>query len=406
MNIYYHTLSNGIRVVHKEKNSDVSFCGIMIATGSKDEKEDEHGITHLIEHTLFKGTKKRKAYHILSYMENVGGEINAYTTKEETCIHTSFYNNYYERSLELLSDILYNSIFPEIEIEKEKKVIIDEINSYRDTPIELIYDDFEEKVFAGNPIGRNVLGSEESLKNITRGKILSFIKRNYPTDQTIISSVGNIKFDKLVKLVEKYFGKVPPKKYIDSKIVDINYKPFQLSIKKNTHQSHCIIGNVAYDVKHPDRFAMLLLNNIIGGPGMNSRLNVLLREKNAFAYNIDSNYTAYNNTGIFTVYFGTDSKNLERSIKLIVREFEKFQEKPLTNLQLNKAKRQLIGQIAIASENSEHSMLTMAKSCLVYNKVFTINEIKSFIESVTPEQICRIASEVLNVNKLSYLIYK
>lgn len=405
MNVFYYVLPNGIRVVHKQKDSDVSFCGVMIGTGSKDENDDEHGITHLIEHTLFKGTKKRKAYHILSYMENIGGEINAYTTKEETCIHTSFYNNYYERSLELLSDILYNSTFPEIEIEKEKRVIIDEINSYRDTPMEIIYDEFEEKIFINNPIGRSVLGSEESLKNITREKILKFIERNYPTNKTVISSVGNIKFEKLIKLVEKYFGNIPPKNVINSKSKDIDYQPFNVVKKKNTHQSHCIIGNIAYDVKHPDRYAMLLLNNIIGGPGMNSRLNVLLREKNAFAYNIDSNYTAYTDTGIFTVYFGTDAKNIDRSIKLIKKEFEKFQEKPLTNFQLNKAKRQLIGQIAISSENSEHLMLTMAKSCLIYDKVFSMEEIKTLIENITPDQICRIANEVLNENKLSYLIY-
>lgn len=405
MSVFYYVLPNGIKIVHKQKDSEVSFCGVMIGTGSKDENDDEHGITHLIEHTLFKGTKKRKAYHILSYMENIGGEINAYTTKEETCIHTSFYNNYYERSLELLSDILYNSTFPEVEIEKEKRVIIDEINSYRDTPMEIIYDEFEEKIFINNPIGRSVLGSEESLKNITREKIFKFIERNYPTDKTVISSVGNIKFEKLIKLVEKYFGNIPPKKTINSKPIIIDYKPFNLVKKKNTHQSHCIIGNIAYDVKHPDRYAMLLLNNILGGPGMNSRLNVLLREKNAFAYNIDSNYTAYTDTGIFTVYFGTDAKNIDRSIKLIKKEFEKFQEKPLTNFQLNKAKRQLIGQIAISSENSEHLMLTMAKSCLIYDKVFSMDEIKALIEKITPDQICRIANDVLNENKLSYLIY-
>jgi len=405
MNIFHYTLSNGIRIVHKEKNSDVSFCGIMVGTGSKNEKEDEHGITHLIEHTLFKGTKKRKTYHILSYMENIGGEINAYTTKEETCIHTSFYNNYYERALELLSDILYNSTFPEIEIEKEKRVIIDEINSYKDTPMEIIYDEFEEKVFLNNPIGRSVLGSEESLKNITREKIFEFIQKNYPTDQTVISSVGNIKFEKLVKLVEKYFGNIPIKKQINSNAINLNYSPFFLRVKKNTHQAHCIIGNIAYDVRHPDRYAMLLLNNIIGGPGMNSKLNILLREKNAFAYNIDSNYTAYTEAGIFTVYFGTDSKNIEKSIKLIKKEFEKFQDKPLTNFQLNRAKRQLIGQIAIASENSEHLMLTMAKSCLIYNKVFTLDEIKNLINSITSDQICRIAHEVLNNDKMSCLIY-
>lgn len=401
-----HTLSNGIRLIHRPVNANVAHCGIILNTGSRDEQEDEWGIAHFIEHVVFKGTTKRKAYHILSRMEDVGGELNAYTTKEETCIYTTFLDKDYKRALELISDITFNSVFPEKELEKEKEVILDEINSYKDSPSELIFDDFEELLFKKDPIGRNILGTPKHIKAFKRDDILKFISNNYHTDQMVISSVGNIPFKKLVKMVEKYFGEIPENIRTEKRQKPNFYKPRTQTLIKNTYQRHCVLGNVAYDLNDDKRIPLSLLTNILGGPGMNSRLNLSLREKHGLAYNIESNYTPYVDTGVFSIYFGTDKGYLDKCLSLIDKEMNLLCTKKLGVGQLKRAKNQMIGQIAISSENNENLMLNVGKSYLLYNRVDSLEEIYQKVESITDEQLIEVANEILDKDRLTTLMYK
>ena len=401
-----HTLENGIRLIHKPVDSPVAHMGILINTGSRDEEPEEHGLAHFIEHSVFKGTQKRKAFHILSRIEDVGGELNAYTTKEETTLFSTFLTEFYERTAELLSDILFNSIYPEKEINREKEVIFEEINSYKDSPSELIFDEFEELVFDGHPIARNILGTRANLARFDRQSILRFIEKNYHTDQMVISSVGNIKFDKLIKLAENYFGQAPTSKRNDRRQQFRDYVPATRLEEKDTFQSHCIIGNIAFDIMHPQRLTMVLLNNIIGGQAMNSRLNMALRERKGMAYNIESGYSAYSDTGIFNVYFGTEKENLEKATDLVLKEFKLLREKKLGVLQLSKALKQLIGQIAISTENREDLMLTIGKSYLFFNRVESMQTIFNKIEAITPSDLLEAANEVLAPDQLSRLIYR
>jgi predicted Zn-dependent peptidase len=401
-----HTLHNGIRLVHKPTDSTVSHLGILINTGSRDEAPGEHGLAHFIEHSIFKGTGKRKAFHILSRIEDMGGELNAYTTKEETTLFSTFLSEFYDRTAELLSDILFNSIYPEKELNREKEVILEEINSYKDSPSELIFDEFEELVYDGHPIARNILGSRNNLFRLNRQAILRFIENNYHTDQMVISSVGKIDFPRLVKLVEKYFGKAESKLRQNGRQRFENYIPGIQILEKDTFQSHCILGNIAYDIMHPKRITMVLLNNIIGGQAMNSRLNMALRERKGMAYNIESGYTAYSDTGIFNVYFGTDRENLRKATELVLKEFKLLREKKLGAVQRSKAQKQLIGQIAISTENHEDLMLTIGKSYLFFNKVESIQTIFKKIEAITSSDLLEAANDVLNENQLSRLVYR
>lgn len=401
-----YTLENGIRIIHLQSKSAVGHCGLIINAGSRDEEDHEHGMAHFIEHAIFKGTKKRKAYHILSRLEDVGGEINAYTTKEETTIHTSFLKNDYERAMELISDITFNSVFPGKEITREKEVIIEEINSYKDDPAELIFDEFEELIFKNQPLGNNILGSPKDLRRFTKKDIESFISKNYHTNEMVFCSVGDISFTKLKKLANKYFGQIEPNLRTNKRTQIDSYITETKTIKKNTHQTHCIIGNIAYNAHDKKKIAMILLDNMLGGPGLNSRLSLLLREKHGYAYHVESNYSAYSDTGIFSVYFGADKENFNKCIKLVKKEFESLRTKKLGIVQLKKAKRQLFGQIAISSENNASLMLAIGKSFLLFNKVDDLEQIKTKIEAVTVDDIQEIADEVLDINKMSMLIYQ
>jgi len=401
-----HTLSNGIRLIHHPVNANVAHCGIILNTGSRDEKEEEWGIAHYIEHVVFKGTTKRKAYHILSRMEDVGGELNAYTTKEETCVYTTFLDKDYKRALELIGDITFNSVFPEKELEKEKEVILDEINSYKDSPSELIFDDFEELIFKGDPIGRNILGTPKHIKAFKRDDILKFIKNNYHTDQMVISSVGNIQFSKLVKMVEKFFGHIPASTRTSERKKPNSYKPRTQTLIKKTYQRHCVMGNIAYDLNDERRIPLSLLTNVLGGPGMNSRLNLSLRERHGLAYNIESNYTPYVDTGVFSIYFGTDKGYLDKCLSLINKEMDLLCNKKLGTGQLKRAKNQMIGQIAISSENNENLMLSIGKSFLLYNRIDSLEELYQKIENITATQLLEVANEILNKDRLTTLMYK
>ncbi|MCK5730231.1 MAG: insulinase family protein [Draconibacterium sp.] len=405
MNFLTYKLKNGIRIIHKNTESPVAHLGVLINTGSRDEKKGEHGLAHFIEHSVFKGTKKRRAFHILSRIEGVGGELNAYTTKEETVLYSTFLSEYYERAAELLSDILLNSVYPEKEIEREKEVIFEEINSYKDSPSELIFDEFEELAYDGHSIARNILGTRKNIRKFNRDSIHKFIENNYHTDQIVISSVGNYDFNELVNLLNIYFGETPEKLRKPSRKIFNNYIPENRSIEKNTFQAHCIIGNIAFDIQHKKRIVMVLLNNILGGAAMNSRLNLALRERRGMAYNVESNYTAYSDTGLFNVYFGTDKENLDKAVALVQKEFKLLRDKKLGAIQLSKAKKQLIGQIAISTESHEDLMLAIGKSYLLFNKVDPLRVVYNKIEAITTEDLLEVANLTLNEKQMSKLVY-
>jgi len=405
MDYQSYKFENDIRIVHIETTSPVAHCGLIINAGSRDEKDNEHGMAHFIEHAIFKGTKKRKAYHILSRLDDVGGEINAYTSKEDTCIQTSFLKTDYERAIELIFDITFNSTFPGKEINREKDVVIEEINSYKDDPSELIFDDFEELIFRNQTIGNNILGNANSIKLFTKDKIETFIKNNYHTNEMVLCSVGNISFLKFKHLAEKYFSTIDANIQINNRIKPINYTPTIKTIYKNTHQAHCIIGNIAYDINHKNKTGMTLLDNLLGGPGLNSRLNLALREKHGYAYHVESNYSPYSDTGVFSVYFGSDKTNTEKSIDIIKREFNNLRNKKLGTLQLSKAKKQLYGQIVISTDNKANLLPALGKSIILFDRIDSLRDIYNKIEKVTANDIFEIANEILDEEKLSMLIY-
>jgi len=406
MDLLLYTLDNGIRLVHHKIPGLVAHCGLIINTGSRDETGPEHGIAHFIEHMLFKGTKKRKAYHILSRLEDVGGELNAYTTKEETAIHASFLKEDYERAIELISDITFNSVFPEKEIEKEKDVVIEEINSYLDSPSELIFDDFEELIFSDQPIGHNILGTPHSVKLFSKKKINDFISNNYNTRQMVFCSVGNVSDEKILKLFKTHFADIVTENNIERDNKTWLYKPASVTKKMDTYQNHCIMGNLAYNLKDNRRMGMFLLNNILGGQGLNSRLNLSLREKNGLAYNVESSYNPYVDTGIFSIYFGTDSQYLNKSISIALYELKKLRTSRLGTIQLSKAKNQIKGYLARGYENHESLMLSLGKSLLIFDKIDSIEDLCRKIDAVTASELLDTANDIFEPSKMSTLIYK
>lgn len=406
MDLLFHNLDNDIRLVHHRTSGIVAHCGIIINAGSRDETPSEHGLAHFIEHMLFKGTGKRRSYHILSRLEDVGGELNAYTTKEETAIHASFLKEDYERAIELIADITFNSVFPDKEIKREKDVIIEEINSYLDTPSELIFDEFEEQIFKGQSIGRSILGKPETVKSFTHKKISDFITRNYNNEQIVFCSVGNISDETILKLFKTHFGTRVINQRESIRQADWHYKSSSLIKDMDTFQNHCIIGNVSYSIKDTRRPGMFLLNNILGGQGLNSRLNMTLREKNGLAYNVESNYNPYYDTGMFCIYFGTDKQYLNKSISIVNTELSKLCSTKLGTLQLDRAKKQIKGYLARGYENHENLMLSLGKSLLTFGRIETIEETCLRIDAITSSQLLEIANVVFDQSKLSTLIYK
>ncbi|HRW68715.1 pitrilysin family protein [Lentimicrobium sp.] len=406
MQYQFHTLPNGIRIVHRHSGRLVAHLAVMVNTGSRDELPGEEGLAHFIEHVIFKGTGKRKVYQVLGRLENIGADLNAYTTKEETCIHASFLSTYYARAIELFADILFNSTFPEKEINKEKDVVIDEINAYKDSPSELIFDEFEEMLFRGHPLGKSILGSPASVKRINRKRILGFIANHYHTNQIVISSVGNIRFDWLVKLVNEAFGCLPENLRTDSRQVFTASEPKQLIKPRRNFQTHCILGNHAYGYADARRTALALLTNLLGGPAMNSRLSMALRERHGLSYNIESVYTPYAETGSFMIYLGTDNGSLDKALTLVRAELDKFIAKSLGTIQLHTAKQQFIGQIAISFESNLNDALSMAKSMLVYDTVDTHEVLISKINAITADLVLEVAHEIFDPSGMSMLVYK
>lgn len=398
-------LSNGLRLLHIPTSGPVAHLAVYINAGTRDEEEGKNGLAHFIEHTIFKGTRKRKAYHVLTRLESVGGELNAFTTKEETCIYATFLKENFHRALELIADILTQSTFPEKELKKEKDVILDEINSYKDSPAEEIYDVLEENIFHGHPLAMNILGNPDILIKLSRQDIQSFITANYTGDQMVVCSSGELRAERITKQIEKYFEAIPEKSSRQRRNKFDHYVPFELRLPRTTYQTHCMLGNVAYDRKDSRRFALFLLNNILGGPAMNSRLNLAIRERHGYAYTIESAFLPYSDTGIFSLYFGTDNGNLARSLNLIRKEMDRFTREKLGSAQLSQAKKQLIGQIEIANESNLNYLMAAGKAFLHDDCLQEPEEIRKNIEAVTAEEIIESAREILDPSRLSMLTF-
>lgn len=404
MEFFTYTLPNGIRCIHKRVRSSVVHCALSINTGSRDEEKNEAGMAHLVEHMLFKGTERRRAYHVNCRLENLGGELNAFTTKEETVIHATTLRSDFSKAAELIADVVFHSTFPEHELEKEKQVIFDEINLYKDSPSERIYDDFEELAFSDSPIGRNILGCKASLKKMGQADMVRFIGRTHNTDQMVFSVIGNVSEKTFMQIVERYFGEIPENRRAFERVRPGVLEPFRKQVSRGTHQNHCIIGTRAYDLYDIRRPALLLLSNYLGGPSANSLLNVELRERNALSYSVESSYTPFTDTGIAAIYFSCERDKTDRCLDIVEQQLNKIRTTPLTPRSLSIAKKQFIGQMAISTESNEAYMLAAAKSYLIYGKVDSMAEITARIKAIGSEEIMEAAKDIYG--NMSMLIYK
>lgn len=406
--MYYneHILPNGLRIIHRSSLSKVAYCGFAIDAGTRDENDEQQGMAHFVEHLIFKGTKKRKAWHILNRMENVGGDLNAYTNKEETVVHAAFLTEHFDRAVELLGDIVFHSVFPQHEIEKETEVILDEIQSYDDTPSELIFDDFEDLIFKEHPLGHNILGKADILKTFRTDDLLAFTTQFYQPSNMVFFVLGGVDFKKVVRSCEKHFSDLPLVTLEKKRLAPPLYKPQRLVVPKDTHQAHVMIGGRGYNAFEEKRTALYLLNNMLGGPGMNSRLNVSLRERRGLVYTVESNLTSYTDTGVFCIYFGSDPADMNHCLRLIYKELKRLREVRLSDLQLSMAKKQLIGQIGVASDNNEGNALGMAKSYLHYRKYELPEVLFQRIDQLTSSLLLEVANEMFAEDYLSTLIYQ
>lgn len=400
------TLDNGIKLIHKKTDLPVSHFGVLVNAGTRDEKEGKEGLAHFVEHTIFKGTTKRKSYQILRRMEDVGGDINASTSKEETWFHSSFLSSDYERAIELLSDIFYHSVFPEKELERERDVVCEEIKYYKDTPTELLFDDFETQIYQGHPLGRSILGTSKSVKSLKREDILDFIKTQYTADNIVLASVGNISEKKLNKLCNDYFGKEPLASQREPRKPFLSYLPSQLVRHKRTNQAHLVLGIPAYSLYDSKRIPFMLMTNLLGGQGLNTRLNLLIREKLGLAYSVEANYSLFSDSGLFTVYIGCDNHTREKCVELVFSELEKLKRNGIGTMQLHYAKKQFIGQLAISNESKLTEMLSIGRNALFFEAVLTLEEQIEIIEKISKEEIWSVANEIFiqeNFSSLSFI---
>lgn len=401
-----YRLANNIRVLHKRvSNSKVVHCGFMIDVGSRDESPEEQGIAHFWEHMAFKGTKRRRAFHILNRMESVGGELNAYTTKEKIAFYTSVLDSHFDKAIELLTDITFHSVFPEKQIEKERKVILEEMAMYHDSPEDAIQDEFDGVIYPDHALGRNILGTHQTVTHFTREDFFRFISDHLNSDRIILSVVGNIPESKVRRIAEKYVSDLPVFKAEKKRHAAGVYAPNKRKILRPLTQSHCAIGAEAYPLTHQNRLKFYTLLNILGGPGMNSRLNLALREKYGFVYAIDAGYHGYSDTGMFGIFFATDPTQLPRSIRLVQKEMRKLREVPLGKVQLQTAKQQLKGQLAMADENNASLMLMMAKAMLDLERIDPLEDIFDIIRTTTATELREIANEMFEESRLSELIF-
>ncbi len=398
-------LRNGLRLLHIPTASPISHFGILIDAGTRDEPAQHPGLAHFVEHTIFKGTEKRNAYRVINRMESVGGDLNASTSKEETDFYASFLSPDYPRAVELLADIFFHATFPKKELEKEKTVIFEEINYYNDSPSELIFDDFESLVFNGHDMGKNILGTKESVQQIHREEIMDFIGQNYTLENVILASVGNISTEKLLRLCEKHFGNGRMKEGSRRRQPLGEYCPQRRTVSKSTSQTNVVTGTLAYDIHNPKRIPFMLLNNILGGQGQNTRLNMSVREKKGLAYTVESYFNAFSDCGLFSVYFGCDAHERDHCLDLVHRELEKLKRQKLGSLQLYYAKKQYIGQLALAQESKLNELLAAGHIALFYDEVSTMDEDIRIIENITAEQLCDVANEIFDLPRFTTLIF-
>ncbi|WP_345952081.1 pitrilysin family protein [Mucilaginibacter sp. PAMB04274] len=406
MDYQVHTLPNGIRLLYKHAATNITHTCFVINAGARDEQPHKDGLAHFIEHLLFKQTERRNTNQILNRLELVGADLNAYTTKEYTCIHASLLKQHLERTLDLFEDIIFHSTFPEEELIKERSVILDEIASYQDQPEEAIQDDFEGMLFKGHALGNNILGTEESVNQLDREDIAGFIASTYNTHEMVFAVIGDYDFNKLIKLAEKYLGVVPANTSAKVRQKPGKPKGELLRFQKPISQTHGVIGSLAYDSAHQHKSGLLLVNNLLGGMGMSSRLNLEIREKHGIAYTIESNYTPLTDTGIFSIYFGTDEEKAAKAMKLIHKELKKLRDNKLGALQLHQAKQKFIGQIALAEENRLSLIISMAKSLVDFNCIDTLQQVFDKIDIVTAEQILEITNEVFDKASLLTLLFE
>lgn len=447
-----YTLDNGLRIIHLPSDSKVVYCGYQINAGTRNEEPGEEGLAHFCEHVTFKGTERRKAWHILNCLESVGGDLNAYTNKEGTVYYSAILKEHIARAVDLLTDIVFHSVYPQAEIDKEVEVICDEIESYNDSPAELIYDEFENIIFKGSPLGHNILGTAEQVRSFKTEDALRFTRKLYRPDNAIFFAYGDIDFKKLVKLIRKALadddsGKVAENaansvgKLAEEKLPQIsqitqisgdensitteksvssvkslgpeNYPSVGKEIagqtivmQKNTHQAHVMIGTRAYDVNDSRRMPLYLLNNMLGGPGMNAKLNLALREHNGLVYTVESTMVAYGDTGIWSIYFGCDEHDVKRCLRLVRKELDKFMQKPLSEAQLKAAKKQIKGQVGVACDNRENFALDFGKSFLHYGWEKNVDRLYEQVDEITAEQIQAVAQELFDKDRLTTLIFR
>lgn len=398
------SLSNGIKVVYLRKEAFVGHLGVMIHAGSRFEKEHEQGLAHFIEHCIFKGTENRKPIDILTDLDSVGGELNAYTNKEEICVHASFRKEHFSIASELLGDIVQNPTFEEKEVEKEKEVVLDEIISYLDSPSERIFDEFEEHLFSGSALGYNILGTKESVKSFSSEMLREYVAKHFVREKMVISFVGDIPEKELKSVLENHFGTVKSGGEVE-KFEPIFNSPFQLSEKKSNFQSHIMLGGYAPSYVNNNRRAMTLLINLLGGPALNSRLNLSIREKYGYAYNIEAGYTSFDSLGFWTIYLGTDKKYIQKSIDLIHEEINKFREVELTKKELNQAKEQLKGHIALSMDSNIELMFSLGKSLLIFGKIDSMKKVYAQIDMISSEEVMEVAQEFLCPEGISQLVF-
>jgi len=400
-------LNNGIQIIHQQNTfSKVGHVGVFINVGSRDEEKGEEGIAHYLEHVIFKGTKKRKAFHVLSRLDSVGGELNAYTTKEETCVYASFPIEYLSRSLELLSDIIFNSNFPKQELIKEKEVVIDEINSYKDSPSDLIFDEFDQQLFNGHSLGNDILGTISQVKKIQRSDVIKFVKKHYLPERMVISSVGNYTLKKLVNYLNKYFEDNSSLVQTQKRSVPKKVSAKDTIVAKETYQSHMVLGGRGFSASHPSKNSLLLVNNLLGGPAMNSRLNLSIRERYGLTYMLESNCAIYSDCGSFSVYFASDPKNTQKVERLVHKELLKLCNNLLGTIQLSQAKKQVKGQLAISMENNLGVMLAHGKSKLLFDKVDTLDKVLDNFEKISSNQIIEVANQIMHPDNLFKITYQ
>ena len=401
-----YTLPNGIRGIHRQVRGNVAHCALVVGAGTRDELKSEYGLAHFAEHAFFKGTQRRRAYQVNCRLENLGGELNAYTTKEDTTLHATVLRGDFAKAVELLADVAFRSTFPERELEREREVIFDEINTYKDSPADRIYDDFEDLLFAGSALGHNILGSKAALARYRSEHIHAFVRRTHTTDQMVFSSIGNIAPRRIEAIAARYFADMPATVRSFCRTAPAPVAPFERSIARHTHQSHCIVGARAYGILDPKRLPLALLVNMLGGPSANSMLNVTVREKHGLSYSIESSFTPLSDTGIATIYFGTDKDRTDECLSIVRHELERICRGELKERQLGIAKKQYIGQITLAMESNESYMLSAARSCLIYDSVDGLDELHAKIRSITAAQIAEVAEEIFSERNLSMLLYK